>query len=101
MDKNTKVLIICESPNKVNKIKEYLQKAGYTNLIVTASAGHIINIKDNKHSYKNTGIHPEQDFKLDFAIMPEKISLVEKLKELVKNSDFVYIASDPDREGEA
>lgn len=99
MDKNIKVLIICESPNKVNHIKEYLQNAGYTNLIVTASAGHIISIKDNKRSYKNTGIHPDQDFKLDFAVMPEKTDLVDKLKTMSKNVDFVYIASDPDREG--
>lgn len=99
MDKNIKALVICESPNKVHKINEYLQNAGYTNVTVIASAGHIINIKDNKRSYKNTGIHPDQDFKLDFAVMPDKTTLVDKLKALTKTVDFVYIASDPDREG--
>lgn len=98
--KNSKILIIVESPAKVQKIQTILQNAGYTNLIVTASAGHTISIKDNKRSYKNTGIHPDQNFKLDFAVMPEKTDLVDKLKEMTKNVDFVYIASDPDCEGD-
>lgn len=99
--KDKSVLVICESPNKVSHIKEYLHKAGYTKTVVMASVGHISNIKDNKDSYKNTGIYPDKDFYVDFEVTDDKKEVVKKLKAYADNSDYVYIASDPDREGEA
>lgn len=97
--KNKKILVICESPNKVASIREYLHKAGYTNTIVMASVGHIANIADNPKSYKNTGIHPNNNFKIDYKILTDKKEVVNKLKAQVEKADLVYIGVDHDREG--
>ena len=98
-DKN--ILVIVESPNKTAHIQEYLTKAGYSKVKVMASVGHISNIKDNKDSYKNTGIYPEKDFYADFQITEDKKDIVKKLKIYADNADLIYLATDPDREGEA
>lgn len=97
--KDKKILVICESPNKVAHIKEYLKEAGYLHLNVVASVGHISNIKDNKNSYKNTGIHPDDNFKLDFAVTEDKKEVVKNLKAQADAADIVCVMSDPDREG--
>lgn len=99
MSKTDKILIITESPNKVKTVTNILNKAGYSNIIVMASVGHIANIADNPKSYKNTGIHPQDGFKIDYKVLPDKREVVKKLKEQVAASSLVYIASDPDREG--
>jgi DNA topoisomerase-1 len=99
MNKTDKILIICESPNKLKTISEMLKKAGYINVVVMASVGHIANIADNPKSFKNTGIHPDDNFKLDYKVLSDKRDVVKKLKEQAELSDLVYIASDPDREG--
>lgn len=98
--KSKNILVICESPNKVSHIKEYLHKAGYTKTMVMASVGHISNIQDNKASYKNTGIYPNKNFEIDYAVTDDKKEVVKKLKAYSDNADYVYLASDPDREGE-
>lgn len=100
IDKNKRILMLVESPNKVHKIKEIMTDLGYNKCVVMATAGHTTNIKDNRASYKNTGIHPEDDFKADYAIMDDKKKLVSDIKEQAKIADIVLIASDPDREGE-
>lgn len=89
-------LLICESPNKIQTLKEFLPK----DFLVMASAGHISQIKDGG-SYWNTGIEPLNDFKTSYAISPDKKEKVRELKEAVTKADFVYLASDPDNEGEA
>ena len=99
MNKTDKTLVICESPTKVKTISEILKKAGYTNSIVMASVGHIANIADNPKSFKNTGIHPDDNFRIDYKILSDKKDIVKKLKEQAAISDFIFIASDPDREG--
>lgn len=99
MNKTDKILVICESPNKVKTISEILKKAGYSNVVVMASVGHIASIADNPKSFKNTGIHPEDNFKLDYKVLAEKRDVVKKLKEQAALVDLVYISSDPDREG--
>ena len=96
--KTKKILVICESPNKVSHIKEYLKKAGYS-VTVAASVGHIANIADDPKSYKNTGIYPEQNFKINYKVSEDKKEIVQKLTNLAKTADYIYIASDPDREG--
>lgn len=101
MDKTKRNLVIVESPNKVKSLLKILKDAGYTKTIVMASVGHISEIKDKKDSYWNTGIYPDKKFKTDFAVDSSKKETVDKLIEQVKLSDFVYIASDPDREGES
>lgn len=88
-------LVIVESPNKCKTIKEILGPS----FIVMASVGHISEIKNS--GLYNMGIDPENKFKADYVVSPDKKDVVSKLKEQVELADVVYIASDPDREGEA
>jgi DNA topoisomerase-1 len=96
-----KLLVIVESPNKVSTITKILKDLGYSKAVVMASVGHTTKIKDNKKSYHNTGIYPDEDFRVDWTVDPDKKSIVEGLKAQAKNADLVLIASDPDREGES
>ena len=50
--KNSSILVIVESPNKVSAVTKYLKEAGYTKVVVSASVGHISSLKDNRTSYK-------------------------------------------------
>lgn len=99
IDNKKRYLMIVESPNKVKTITEILKSLGYSNIIVKASVGHITSIKDS--GVYNMGIDPDKDFKIDFKISDDKKDVVFKLKEQIKLSDFVILATDGDREGEA
>ena len=92
----SQILVLVESPNKCQTISSFLP----SNYKVVASAGHISEIKDGG-DYHNTGISPDEGFDANFAISDGKKDIVARLKKLVKESDLVYICSDPDREGEA
>ena len=59
--KNKKILVIVESPNKCSTITNILKKAGYTNITVTASLGHIMELGDGGN-YHNSGIDPTKEF---------------------------------------
>lgn len=96
--KNTKLLVICESPNKVQHISEYLKKAGY-NVRVMASVGHVMELA-NSGKYHNTGVDPDDGFKMDIQVDPEKRDVIKKLKTQADWADVVAIMSDGDREGE-
>ncbi|MBO4693225.1 MAG: type I DNA topoisomerase [Clostridia bacterium] len=85
-------LVIVESPTKVKSIKKYLG----SEYSVMASMGHIRDLPKSKF-----GIDVENDFKPDYINMPEKRELIKSLKAAAAESDFVYLATDPDREGEA
>lgn len=95
IEKKERILLICESPNKVKSLKQFLPD----NYVIMASVGHITKINDS--GLYNMGIDPNNDFKFDFIISPDKKDVVNKLKEQVKLADKVILASDPDREGEA
>ena len=97
--KNKKILIIVESPNKCSTITSILKKAGYEKATVTASLGHIMELGDGG-KYHNSGIDPENDFELNLKISQDKHETVKKLKALARTSDYIYIMSDGDREGE-
>lgn len=99
LTKDKKILVIVESPNKVSTIKNILKKAGYDNINVSASVGHIMELA-NGGSYHNTGIEPTKEFELNLKVSEDKHKVVQQLKDQVKNSDLVYIMSDGDREGE-
>jgi len=87
-----KSLIIVESPAKAATIKKYLDDS----FEVEASAGHI------KDLPKTTlGVDVEKEFKPHFVIVPGKKKIVDKLKKAAAKADAVYLAPDPDREGEA
>lgn len=90
-----KKLVIVESPSKSKTIEKYLGK-DYT---VVSSKGHI---RDLATSGKGgLGIDIDNDFKATYKISPDKREIVKELKNDVKKVDEVYLASDPDREGEA
>lgn len=88
----TKNLLIVESPTKVKTLKKILG-GKYE---IQSSVGHIRDLPA-----KGFGIDIENDFEPQYAILPEKQDLIKKLKEAAKHCDVVYLAPDPDREGEA
>ncbi|MBP0990093.1 MAG: type I DNA topoisomerase, partial [Oscillospiraceae bacterium] len=85
-------LVIVESPAKAKTIKKYLG-SGYD---VIASMGHIRDLPKSK-----LGVDIENGFSPDYSILDGKKKLANELKEKAKNSGKVYLATDPDREGEA
>ncbi|BDI32635.1 DNA topoisomerase 1 [Capsulimonas corticalis] len=87
-----KKLIIVESPAKTKTLKGFLG-ADYQ---VEASMGHVRDLPEKKLS-----IDIENDFAPTYVIIPERKDVVAKLKAAAKGADEVYLASDPDREGEA
>ncbi|WP_074407270.1 MULTISPECIES: type I DNA topoisomerase [Aquimarina] len=87
-----KNLVIVESPAKAKTIEKFLGKE-YT---VASSFGHIADLPS-----KELGVDVEGDFKPKYIISKDKKDVVKKLKDLSKNADMVWLASDEDREGEA
>ena len=100
IDKNKRTLILVESPEKARTIRKIFKDAGYNKVIVAATVGHFTKI-DAGSGYYNTGIFPDQNFKINYVIDPDKKKIVDELKQQIKFADFVYICTDPDREGEA
>ena len=91
----SKKLVIVESPSKSKTIEKYLGK----DYKVVSSLGHIRDLSTSgKYGF---GVDVENDFKPDYKIIKGKNKLVKELKKDVKEADFVYLATDPDREGEA
>jgi len=88
-------LVIVESPAKSKTIEKYLG----SDYKVLSSKGHIRDLS-TKGKY-GLGIDVENDFKPDYISIKGKSKMITELKKEVKKSDFVYLATDPDREGEA
>lgn len=97
--KDKKLLVILESPNKIAHVKEYLKDAGYKNLQVMASVGHIMQLADDRKSYKNSGIYVDNNFELNLKVSEDKFKTVAALKEAVKWADKIALMTDPDTEG--
>jgi DNA topoisomerase-1 len=87
-----KGLVIVESPAKAKTIQKYLGK-GFT---VEASLGHV---KDLPKS--TLGVDVENNFETEYVVIPGKEKVVARLKKLAQGMDTIYLAPDPDREGEA
>jgi DNA topoisomerase I len=87
-----KGLVIVESPAKAKTIQKYLGK-GYT---VEASLGHV---KDLPKS--TLGVDVDNDFETEYIVIPGKEKVVARLKKMASGVDTIYLAPDPDREGEA
>ena len=85
-------LVIVESPAKAETIKKFLGK----NYDVIASNGHIRNFPKS-----SLGIDVEHDFEPKYITIRGKGELLSTLRKAVKKADKVYLATDPDREGEA
>ncbi|WP_166963251.1 type I DNA topoisomerase [Yeosuana marina] len=87
-----KNLVIVESPAKAKTIEKFLGK----DFKVESSFGHISDLPS-----KELGVDVDGDFKPKYEVSRDKKAVVKKLRELAKNSDMVWLASDEDREGEA
>ena len=85
-------LMIVESPSKAKTIEKYLGK-GWN---VIASVGHVRDLVP-----ENGSVDTKNNFKMRWQIMPGKEKQIKLIVDLVKKSDAIYLASDPDREGEA
>ncbi|WP_205660488.1 type I DNA topoisomerase [Amycolatopsis antarctica] len=99
-------LVIVESPTKAKKISPYLGK----DYVVEASVGHIRDLprgaadvpaKYKGQSWARLGVDVDNGFEPLYIVTPDKKSKVTELKGLLKDVDELYLATDPDREGEA
>ncbi len=87
-----KYLVIVESPAKVKTIKKFLGK----NYEVMASNGHVRDLPKSQ-----MGIDIEHDFEPKYITIRGKGEILAKLRKEVKKAEKIYLATDPDREGEA
>lgn len=87
-----KYLVIVESPAKAKTIKKYLG----SNYDVVASMGHIRDLPKSR-----LGVSIENDYEPDYINVRGKADLIKSLKKSTKNTEKVFLATDPDREGEA
>ncbi len=87
-----KALIIVESPAKIKTLRKFLGP----NYLFESSIGHVRDLPQ-----KGFGIDVENDFEPEYAILPDKKEVIDRLKKAAKLVDVVYLAPDPDREGEA
>lgn len=87
-----KNLVIVESPAKAKTIEKFLG----SDYQVESSFGHIADLPS-----KEIGVDVNNGFKPKYEVSPDKKALVKKLKDLSKNAEMVWLASDEDREGEA
>ncbi|MBU4536922.1 DNA topoisomerase I, partial [Patescibacteria group bacterium] len=88
----SKYLVIVESPAKAKTIGRYLGK----DYRIAASVGHIRDLPSSK-----LGVDVENNYQPLYTSLKGKENVIRELKEMAKQAGFVYIATDPDREGEA
>ncbi|MYA48067.1 MAG: type I DNA topoisomerase, partial [Candidatus Dadabacteria bacterium] len=87
-----KSLVIVESPSKARTIKKYLGR----DFRVEASSGHLIDLPSSR-----LGVDIQNDFKPNYTVIKGKTKYLENLKKASRDAEKIYLASDPDREGEA
>ena len=87
-----KALVVVESPAKAKTINKYLGR----DFKVVASMGHVRDLPKSK-----LGVHIEKGFEPDYEIIPSRKKVVAELKSAAKEASEIYVATDPDREGEA
>lgn len=92
MSKQNPDLVIVESPSKAKTIGKYLGP----DYLVKACMGHLRDLPKS-----TMGVDIENDFKPEYIPMKEKADLIKELKKAADKADVVYLATDPDREGEA
>lgn len=85
-------LVIVESPAKAKTIEKYLGK----DFKVIASVGHIIDLPP-----KELGVDIDKNFKPKYIVMDGKKDVIKRIKDMSDKADLIYLAPDPDREGEA
>lgn len=84
-------LVIVESPTKIKSLKKYIPKADFT-----SSFGHIRDLPESR-----MGIDTEHKFEVEYEVLAGKEDVVKTIQKLAKKHGEVYLATDPDREGEA
>src|SRR5438552_4627281 len=87
-----KAIVIVESPAKAKTINKYLGR----DYKVVASMGHVRDLPKNK-----LGVDVDDDFEPEYVVIPTRQKVVKELKDAAKSADEIFIATDPDREGEA
>ena len=87
-----KALVIVESPAKAKTINKYLGR----DFKVIASMGHVRDLPKSK-----LGVDVDADFVPDYVVLPDRAKVIKELKDAAKTADRVFVATDPDREGEA
>src|SRR6185436_13654658 len=87
-----KNLVIVESPAKARTLTKYLGR----DYQVKASVGHILDLPKSK-----LGVDIEKDFAPDYQIIRGKAKIIDELRKAAKDKENIYLAPDPDREGEA
>src|SRR5215211_2344834 len=87
-----KALVVVESPSKAKTINKYLG----SDYKVMASVGHVKDLPK-----KGIGIDFDNDFEPTYEVIPGKEKVIRELKSAAKDVDTIYVATDPDREGEA
>ena len=87
-----KNLVIVESPAKAKTIKRYLGSA----YEVTPSVGHVVDLPKSK-----LGVDIKKNFEPEYSVIPGKTKVIEGIKKAAKGKENIYLATDPDREGEA
>jgi DNA topoisomerase-1 len=87
-----KKMVIVESPAKSKTINKFLGK----NYLVTSCMGHIVDLPKER-----MGVDLKHDFKPEYVVIPERRKYLAKLKKEAKGKTEIYLAPDPDREGEA
>src|SRR6266540_5073093 len=87
-----RALVVVESPTKVKTIQKYLNST----YIVKASMGHVRDLPKSQ-----LGVDPKKNFKPKYVVSPTKKKVLDELKKAAEKSDVLYLATDPDREGEA
>src|SRR5574337_267346 len=88
----SKSLVIVESPAKARTINKYLG----SNYTVKASMGHVMDLPK-----KDLGVNIAKDFQPSYTVIPAKKQVIQELKAAAAKADAIYLAADPDREGEA
>jgi len=87
-----KALVVVESPAKAKTINKYLGR----DYKVLASMGHVRDLPKNK-----LGVDVEDGFKPDYVVIPDRAKVIKELKAAAKGVSEIFVATDPDREGEA
>jgi DNA topoisomerase-1 len=87
-----KHLVIVESPSKARTLEKYLGR----DYQVKASVGHVVDLPKSK-----LGVDVKKEFAPDFIVIQAKKKVIDDLKKAAKGKENIYLASDPDREGEA
>src|SRR5512134_1006435 len=87
-----KALVIVESPAKAKTINKYLGR----DYKVMASMGHVRDLPKSK-----LGVDVDAGFEPEYVVIPSRAKLVKELRDAAKSADIVFVATDPDREGEA